>query len=199
MNQQINLFLPEFKPKKDVLKAVLMGQVLGIVAVGMVLMSAYGLLQSWQLGQTLEQSRVELNEQTSQLSQLRDNLATRSGNEGLSLRLAEAEQRLDSSRLVSEFLSQTQLGNVQGFSEYFKDLSRATIDGMYITDFLITQGGNNIEIKGMSQNASALPRFVGNIELGKSPLKNSNFNNVFSSRSSSANNAYEFVLSAAND
>ena len=48
MNQQINLYLPEFRVKKDALTAVLMGQILGGVIVVMVLVSAYDIVYAME-------------------------------------------------------------------------------------------------------------------------------------------------------
>lgn len=176
MNQQINLYLSEFKVKRDQLTALVMLQLLvGVVAV-LVLLSAYNAFTGWQLNGELADLRVTLVEESKKTSELDEVLARRSENTELADRLQQAEVRLDSRRQIRDFLSETKLGNVIGFSEYFKDLSRASIDGLSITDFSFSEGGAVVSIAGLVIDSAMVPRYVGNIEGGSSPLRTQHFN-----------------------
>lgn len=64
MKQQINLYLPEFKVKKDPLTALLMAQVLGGVVAVMVLVSAWDMITRWRLNSELTDLRATLVEET---------------------------------------------------------------------------------------------------------------------------------------
>ena len=176
MNQQINLYLSEFKVKRDQLTALVMLQLLvGVVAV-LVLLSAYNTFIHWQLNGELADLRVTLVEESKKTSELDEVLARRSENTELADRLQQAEVRLDSRRQIRDFLSETKLGNVIGFSEYFKDLSRASIDGLSITDFSFSEGGAVVGIAGLVIDSAMVPRYVGNLEGGSSPLRTQHFN-----------------------
>jgi hypothetical protein len=145
MNQQINLYLPEFKVKKDALTVLLMGQILGAIVAVMLLLSAFDLVTQWSLNGELAELREVLREETRKTGELDEVLARRSQNNVLTERLNLAEAQLESSRQIRRFLSETKLGNVVGFSEYFKDISRATISGLSVTEFAFASGGEQVK------------------------------------------------------
>ncbi|MCG8414774.1 MAG: hypothetical protein MI746_11205 [Pseudomonadales bacterium] len=175
MQQQINLYLPEFQIKKDPVTALLMGQVLGGVLGVMVLVSAFNSFIQWRLSSELEALQVTLQEETRRTDQLDEELARRSQNTELTNRLEQAEARLEARIQIRDFLGQTQLGNVAGFSEYFKDLSRARIDGLSISEFELRNGGDSVRIVGQTLDSATVPRYVDNIERGQSPLRNKQY------------------------
>ena len=127
MKQQINLYLPEFKVEKDPLTVLVMAQVLAVMLAIMIVVSSYEAFTRWQLGTELADLRVTLAEETRNTAALDAELSRRSQNVELSNRLDRAEAVLASSQQVRDFLSGVKLGNVSGFSEYFKDLSRAAV------------------------------------------------------------------------
>lgn len=193
MNQQINLYLPEFRIKKDTVTALLMGQIAaGMVAI-MVLVSAVDYFRAWSLSGQAEELRVTLQEETRRTDDLQGQLARRSQNTELTDRLELAELRLESSIQIRDFLSETQLGNVDGFSEYFKDLSRAAFDGISISEFAFTTGGRNVRMVGQALDSSMVPRYVDNIEMGQSPLRSQQFSS-FIARDNSEGQIFEFEL-----
>lgn len=174
--QQINLFLPEFRVKKDPITAVLMLQVVGVIAVFMLLL---GGIDSWRRGSLnteLEALQAELAQEIAKSDDLQRQLAGRSENTELLDRLDRAQARLDSSRQIRNFLGETKLGNVDGFSEHLKDLSRASSEGLTLREFTLNEGGDEVVLTGMVMNPAMLPRFVNNIQRGNSPLRNAQFN-----------------------
>jgi len=175
MNQQINLYLPEFNVKKDPLTVQLMLQIFGCVVAIMFLVSLYDTFSRWQLNGELADLGETLIEETRKTDELDEVLALRSQNTELTDRLEQAELRLVSSRQILDFFSETALGNIDGFSEYFKDLSRASIDGLSITEFSFSNGGRTVRIAGEVVDSAMVPRYVDNIERGRSPLRNQRF------------------------
>ena len=78
MNQQINLYLPEFVVQKDPFTAVLMGQILAAAVVLMALVSAWDLVGRWRLGSELEALQATLAEETRKTVALEAQVAQRS-------------------------------------------------------------------------------------------------------------------------
>lgn len=198
MRQQVNLYLPEFKVKKDPLTALLMGQMLGAMLVICVLVSAYDLFTRWRLNSEIAEIREVLVAETSRTTDLDDLLAQRSQNSDLTTRLNRAEARLDSSRQIRNFLSETSLGNVNGFSEYFKDLSRASINGLSIAEFEISAGGRDVSLTGQVADTAMVPRYVDNMTQGQSPISEMHFSPTIS-RTDVSSQYFNFVLSTTND
>ncbi|MEQ8955008.1 MAG: hypothetical protein RL120_12830 [Gammaproteobacteria bacterium] len=198
MKQQINLYLPEFRVKKDPVTVVLMAQVVGGVCALLFLLTSWDVLSRWQLGNQLEQLQASLAEETRRTDELEDQLALRSQNNELSTRLQRSEERLEASRQIRDFLSQTALGNVEGFSEYFKDLSRASMDGLSITEFAFTNGGADAHLVGQVVDSAMVPRYVSNIERGNSPLRSKRFSPSIL-RPDTSIGFFNFTLSTANE
>ena len=198
MIQQVNLFLPEFRSTKDVLSALLMAQVVGGVLLLMLLVSSYQFYTRWQLNSDLVAGRATLQEETRKTSELDDMLTLRSQNTELTTRLARAEARLDASRQISTFLGQTTLGNITGFSEYMKDLSRASVDGLTISEFQITDGGSNVRLAGQVLDSALVPRFVSNIQNGQSELRSKQYSPTIS-RADAGQAIFDFSLSTESE
>jgi hypothetical protein len=193
MQQQINLYLPEFRIKKDPVTALLMGQVLAGLIGLMVLVTLFDLFTQWRLGNQLESLQATLQEETQRTGQLDEELARRSQNTELTDRLERAEARLEASIQIRDFLGDTQLGNVDGFSEYFKDLSRAAFDGISISQFSFSEGGSMVRLVGQTMDSAMVPRYVNNIENGNSGLRIQRFSPAIS-RSSAADQLFQFEL-----
>lgn len=198
MNQQINLYLPEFRAKKDALTAVLMGQILGGLLALMVLVTAYDLYTRWSLNSELAALRQVLQEETRKTNELDEVLARRSQNSALTQRLDSAEAQLESSRQIREFLSETKLGNVVGFSEYFKDISRASIEGLSVTEFEFSEGGEIVKLAGQVIDSAMVPRYVSKLEASNSAIRDQLFSPKIS-RPDAANQFFSFELSTSNE
>ncbi len=198
MKQQINLYLPEFKVEKDPLTVLVMAQILGVVLAIMIVVSSYEGFTRWQLGAELAELRITLAEETRNTAALDAELSRRSQNVELSSRLDRAEAVLASSQQVRDFLSGAKLGNVSGFSEYFKDLSRAAIDGLSISEFTFTDGGETATLSGRVADSAMVPRYVANLENGNSPLKTKHFNPSISRPDVEAR-YFDFVLSTSSE
>ena len=198
MKQQINLYLPDFKVKKDPLTVLLMARIFGGVVAILVLGSAYLFADEWLLRRELAALQQVLIEETRNTEDLDDQLARRSQNADLSARLEQAELRLEASRQIRDFFSDTNLGNVTGFSEYFKDLSRASINGLYISSFSLTNGGEAVTLAGQARDSAMVPQYVNNIERGGSALRDRKFSSTIN-LTEEGGEIYSFLLSTSRE
>ena len=198
MNQQINLYLPEFRVKKDRLTALVMGQILGSIVAVMVLVTSFDIYTDWRLTGELESLRETLREETTKTSELDEVLARRSQNTLLTDRLDESEAQLESSRQIRSFLSDTKLGNIVGFSEHFKDISRASISGLSVSEFSFSDGGEEVSLSGNVLDSAMVPRYVSRLEGSNSSIRDL----LFSSRiyrTDADSSFFEFELSTSNE
>ncbi|MEX2470095.1 MAG: hypothetical protein WD396_10095 [Pseudohongiellaceae bacterium] len=198
MDQQINLYLPEFRTKADPLTVALLTRIVGGVVALILLVSGYNLFVERQLGSELAQLRATLEEETRRTSDLDEQLASRSENQGLQERLAAAESRLDASRQIRDFFSRTQLGNVDGFSDYFEDLARAGVEGLSISEFSFENGGSAVRLTGEVMSSALVPRYVANLGTSISALKQLRFNPEIS-RPDPQERFFQFRLSTSNE
>lgn len=198
MQQQINLYLDEFRVVKDPITAELMGKTLAAVLVVMLTIASWDLNEQRLLGNELAALRETLAEETRKTEELDGQLTRRSQNTELTDRLNGAEARYVAGLQIREFLSETNLGNVDGFSGYFKDLSRASIDGLSITAFQFTDGGEQATMSGQVRDSAIVPRYVQNIESGQSPLRNKTFSPSIS-RAEVESQIFTFELSTTSE
>lgn len=182
MNQQINLYLPEFRPSHDYISGARLLQVGVVVLLLMVIVSGSNYFRTASLNTQLQAAQESLNVQTNITNELQQDLARRSSDQTLVDELSIREQRLAESTEMLEFLRGTNLGNIEGFSEYVKDLSRATFDGLWITEFDLLNGGRNVYLKGIAQQSAMVPDFIGRMAGGKSPLRNRDFSRFLGNR-----------------
>ncbi|MEX0619789.1 MAG: PilN domain-containing protein [Pseudohongiellaceae bacterium] len=171
-----------------------MAQILGAVLLVMILSSGYQAWNRYQLTAQLTELQDVLREETLRTSEMESRLSRLSESEELRQRLDAAEARLTGSRQVKQFLSETQLGNVDGFSEHFKDLSRAAVEGLSLTEFAFKEGGRVVTLAGNARYSALVPGFVANIEHGRSSLRNAHFS-IETERESSESQAFTFILS----
>ena len=198
MNQQINLYLSEFRVKKDALSALVAGQILGCIVAVMVLVTSFDIYTQWSLNGELVILRGTLSEETTKTSELDEVLARRSQNTVLTDRLDQSEAQLESSRQIRSFLSQTKLGNVAGFSEHFKDISRASISGLSVSEFSFENGGEEVKLFGNVLDSAMVPRYVSRLEGSNSSIRDL----LFSSRiyrADTDSSFFEFELSTSNE
>jgi hypothetical protein len=198
MKQQINLYLPEFRKKKDALSVLVVGQILGCVVAVMILVTSFDAYTQWRLRGELADLGVTLSEETTKTSELDEVLARRSQNNVLTDRLDRSEAQLESSRQIRNFLSQTKLGNVIGFSEHFKDISRASISGLSVSEFSFANGGEEIKLLGKVLDSAMVPRYVSRLENSNSSIRDL----LFSSRIyrvDADSTSFEFELSTSNE
>jgi hypothetical protein len=191
MKQQVNLYLTEFRVEKDKLSPLLMGQILCGIVWTMIVVTGFDVFTRWQLEGELTQVRQALAVETTKVNDIDAQLAGRSQNSDLIARLANDEAVLNDLARIAEFLSETELGNVTGFSEYFKDISRAMIPGVAVSGFEFSEGGEGVSISGKVADSALVPLYVNNVKQGSSPMRSARF----SPRISRDGQLYSFVLS----
>jgi len=182
MNQQINLYLPEFRPQNDWLTGIRVLQVSAALLVIIIATTASNFVQRSGLRAELASVTGELEQLTTSTNALQQEVARSGSDPELARELEQREQRLAESRELLKFLSDTNLGNIDGFSEHIKDLSRASFDGLWLTAFNMTGGGESVYIKGLAHQSAMVPNFIGRLSDGNSPLRERNFSKFLGNR-----------------
>ena len=198
MNQQINLYLPEFRVKKDALSALVMGQILGLIVAVMVSVTSVDIYTERGLRGELAKLNGILQQETEKSSKLSEVLTRRSQNAVLIDRLDQAEAQLETSREIRSFLSQEIAGQAVGFSEHFKDISRASISGLSVSEFSIGKGGEVVKLAGDVLSSALVPHYVSRLEDSNSLIRGLQFSpRIY--RSDAGSEIFEFELSSANE
>ena len=196
VNQQINLYLLELRPRSDLVTAARAVQVLGVLMGLAILVS---LVQWWQTGvnqNRLAEVEQALQEQTARTEQLEREVAARATDQALVREMNTRELRVQQARELYDFMQGTTLGNLVGYSQHLKDLSRASFTGLWLQEFRIVGNADNVMIRGVALEPAMLPDYVGRLSGGNSAISTRRFNRLISARDETQQSLYEFTLEA---
>ncbi len=157
--QQVNLYLPEFHPRRVWLS---LAQMLLVVAAILVLLLALTLWSSAytrSLERELASERTELETLQQQVQRLTAELPARRGAtvEEQVARLREEVRRREQ---ILQLMSQQNLGNADGFSEQLVSLSRHGLDDVALSSFSLQSGGRYVELAGRVRQPELVPLYL---------------------------------------
>ncbi|TFH75804.1 hypothetical protein E3V39_06890 [Gammaproteobacteria bacterium LSUCC0112] len=194
-SQQINLYLPELRPRRQIISALRLLQVMAVVAMVIALQGLWGSWQRSSLASALMEVQAQLAAQTARTLEIEADVASRATDLALIEEMNTRELRLSQSRELYEFMRGTNLGNLNGYSEHLKDLSRASFTGLWLTEFTIQGNADHVYLKGNAQQAAMLPDYVSRLSMGDSTIRSQRFSRLVSTRAvTGTGELYEFVL-----
>ena len=159
MAQQINLFNPALRPKREWVTAANMLMAMVAIAVVMLL---YGTVV------VRDSTRAQLRADTAAagVKGLRDQLVTeaavlkRGPDKALGDEIARLEAALNVRQQIIARYQGTGIGNTEGFSRYLEAFARQRTPGVWLTGMTLSGAGGDIFIRGRAQSADLLPAFV---------------------------------------
>lgn len=157
--QQINLYLPEFRPNRESLRAIHMAW--GGVAF-LVLLIGFSFYSSHQ--QTLLEKQL-VQEQESQKTlqtQLQILSAKRpaQASADLDARIVQLQKSLQRHQQILAMIAHQDLGNDKGFSGQLNTLGQASLNTVSIESFSLQRGGKYAELTGLTRSADQIPLYV---------------------------------------
>lgn len=162
--QSINLFLPEYRQKREWLS--LQSSVIGCV-VFFLLMATVHLVQGSQLHK-LQQSAAALEQQESELEQqveqLKTELAAHGDPTGLKKQAEQLRAAIENRKAIQDVIASTAMGNQSGFSQHLFVLGEKREAGLVLNRIVLRRGGDYVELAGSSRSAAAVPLYVHNLQ-----------------------------------
>lgn len=157
--QQINLYLPEFQPNREPLRAVhmLWG---GVVLVVLLLIASIVSSNSNKtLSGQVETQRAQLDQLKRQLDELNKSQpqANLAALDAEILGLLNDFMRRE--RLVG-IVSNTNLGNSNGFSGQLRAMARQSLETISLDAFSLSRGGNYAELMGKTLASDQVPLYI---------------------------------------
>jgi len=195
-SQQINLYLPELRPRRDLVTAVRAVQLLSVLFGLALLVSLFQWWQTRSYENRLTEVELALQEQTARTEQLEREVAARATDQALVREMNTRELRVQQARELYDFMQGTTLGNLVGYSQHLKDLSRASFTGLWLQEFRIVGNADRVMIRGVALEPAMLPDYVGRLSGGNSAISTRRFNRLISARDQTQQSLYEFTLEA---
>lgn len=161
--QTVNLYLPEYRPKREWLS--LENSLIGF-ALFLMAMSALHLSQSQNLESLnqkvalLQQQEADVKQQAEQLK----NKASTSDRKRLQLQVDELRAAIGNRNALKKILSGSSLGNQSGFSEHMYTLGEKRTQDLVLNRFVLTRGGEFVELEGLTRTPSSVPLYVHELQ-----------------------------------
>jgi len=157
--QQINLYLPEFRPNREPLRAI---HILGCSLVFLVLLVGFSFYSNHQqvlLQQQLEQEQANKKVLEAQLQLLSAKKPVQVSAE-LDAKIIQLQNNLQRHQQILSMISHQDLGNDKGFSAQLNALGQASLNTISVESFSLQRGGKYAELYGLTRSADQIPLYI---------------------------------------
>jgi len=163
MSQQINLYNPLLLKQQKLFSLRTMTQALGLILLGNFLFYGYASYRTANLEKQASQTTQLYNATLAQFERTKAESGPRAPSALLADEVARTEAQLKTRRRIIGLLDQGALGSRQGFSGYFRALSRQTMEGLWLTGFQVS-GAGEVAISGRALKPELVPAFINQLK-----------------------------------
>ncbi len=160
MSQQINLFNPAFRKRREWFTALMLVQALAVLVLTMAGVYGYQYRQAMLLDQQIKSGAANLAREQARLVKVAAEHAPRQKDAALEKRVEEMEQQLQGEEAVLEVLQGGSLGNTEGYSGYMRAFARQTVNGLWLTEFGIKGAGKEMLLGGRALHPELVPAYI---------------------------------------
>lgn len=166
LQQSVNLYLPEMRPRVDWLSPQRFSLAILVSLAIVASLAGYGLWERSQRQQTLAALEAQITDETVIAEQMESTLIGSATDESLVGEVATREASIATLNATLETLRAVNQGNLLGFATYLKNLSRASSDGLWLTRINIGNGGSSALLEGYALESSLVPDFIEKLSSG---------------------------------
>ena len=163
MDQQVNLYMAEFRPETNAFQSMFMFQAAAILVFALLCITLFarhevtGVYHEIELVAQLEASAIERLQSVGPL------IASMTGERTWAEQLDDATRTLAERQAVLNLIRSTTLGNTDGFSGKLYALARQDVDGIWLTRIMLAAGAQSTRIEGRAYRAELIPAYVQNL------------------------------------
>ncbi|MBB3121243.1 MSHA biogenesis protein MshI [Pseudoduganella violacea] len=168
MSQQINLFNPIFLKQKKIFTALHMAQALGAMALLLVALAAFLNYRSSTLQAEANAGKALVEASQARLNKANAEFVPRQKSKQLEAEIAQLQAQLQSLQEVEAVLKRGEIGNTEGYAEYFRAFARQNVQGLWLTGVNIVGAGQDIALQGRAMQAALIPAYIGRLKDEKS-------------------------------
>lgn len=161
--QQINLYLPEFRPKVDLLsaeRAAILLAVLLVLLIGLQGFRASEMNAAEAIAVELEGRQQNLKEQADTLKKAPKPVK----DAGLEREIEQLREAIRNREGVAGIIASRSLGNDTGFSRHLVALGQRKVEGVSLQEFTLQSGGAFLRLSGVSQKPELVPLYVSQLQ-----------------------------------
>lgn len=157
MTQQINLFNPIFLRQKKYFSFITILQGLALLLIGVLGFYAYATYHMGQLNEEVQDAGKRLEQEKNRLSRAGKEFGPRQKSKELETQVKELETQV---REREEILGIQAGAEGRVFSEYLRAFARQSVNGLWLTSFSLSEGGNRMVIGGRALRADLVPDYL---------------------------------------
>jgi hypothetical protein len=163
MSQQINLFNADFLQKKKVFTANTMAIALGVLVLGLVSVGVAARVRVASLQAQADSGAAQLEKTQKRLASVTAEFTPKKEDPRLAEELSLAQGELLGLKEVAGVIERGELGDKQGYAEYFRALARQSVEGLWLTGVRIEGAGRDIGVRGRAMDPAMVPGFLGRL------------------------------------
>jgi len=163
MSQQINLFNPAFQPQKKLFSVNAMVAALGVLVLGLAGAGVYAKVRVARLEAEVARGEQQVQAAQKRLEAAAAEFAPRAKDGRLEAELAGAQAEHDALQRVAGVIQRGDLGNTEGYAEYFRALARQSVEGLWLTGVTIGGAGVEIGVRGRALDPSLVPGYLARL------------------------------------
>jgi len=157
--QQINLYLLEFQPNREPLRAIHMAWSSLAILVLLLCFSLYSSHKNALLEQQLVQEQQVQQTLQAQLQRLSAQKPAQASAE-LDEKIVQLQKNLQRHQQILTMISRQDLGNDKGFSAQLIALANASLSTISLESFSLERGGKYAELSGLTRSADQIPLYL---------------------------------------
>jgi hypothetical protein len=163
MSQQINLFNPAFEQQKHLLSATGMVAAAGAAVLVLAVAGAVVHVRSADLQAEADAGARRLEVAQQRLAAVSAEFAPRAADPLVATQLSEAEGQRAALQRVRGLIEHGDLGNTQGYAEYFRALARQHVEGLWLTGVRVKGAGLDLGVQGRALDPALVPGFLARL------------------------------------
>lgn len=163
MSQQINLFNPAFQPQKKIFSVNAMAAALGVLVLGLVGTGVAAKVRVLRLEADVARGAQQVQAAQKRLEAAAAEFAPRTKDARLEDDVAAAQGEHDALQRVADVIQRGDLGNTEGYAEYFRALARQSVDGLWLTGVSIAGAGMEIGVRGRALDPALVPGYLARL------------------------------------
>lgn len=191
--QQVNLYRDELKTQKLKYSALMLLQLSIILVVVFSAVAGFRAFQVQQQQLSFVAKQQKQKMVMANLQKLQSELSSRKKDIALSRRITDKTKELANKQKVLGILSQDEFGNTKGFIEHISGLARQRIEGLWLTQIRIANGGTDIALHGLTSKSALLPKYLQRLSAEKA-FTGTEFQSLLMARQEKNNQWLNFSL-----
>lgn len=156
--QQVNLYLPELRPRRDWPNSRDLVLVTAAFLVIMLVVQIIWGLRAGSARTQVEEQQIVVAEVQARLDKLQPSAAV--VNQSFDSRIARLESAIANREKVARLISGQNMGNSEGFYIAMQVLAAESHRDLALDHFTFSRGGNYVEMHGSARNAEAVPLYL---------------------------------------